>query len=46
MKDCLFWGPLLLVFALVAVFIVYPAYEDYMNQLEQDKTVVKVNKGG
>ena len=35
MKDILFWGPFLLVFILVSVFVIYPAYEDYTKKLEQ-----------
>ena len=38
MKDILFWVPFLLVFILVAVFIVYPAYEDYAEKFEQKNT--------
>ena len=29
LKDILFWGPFLLLFIVVGVFVVYPAYVDY-----------------
>ena len=43
MKDILFWGPILLLFVVTFIFVVYPAYENYLEKKEQEKAL-KSNK--
>jgi len=40
MKDILFWGPFLLAFILISVFVIYPAYEDFTEKLEQRQSEI------
>jgi len=43
LKDILFWGPILLLFVVTFIFVVYPAYENYLEKKEQEKAL-KSNK--
>ncbi|MCK5335534.1 MAG: hypothetical protein KAQ67_05195 [Gammaproteobacteria bacterium] len=37
MKDIVYWGPILLLVIITSAFVIYPAYDKYMTELELQK---------